>query len=118
MTPPAVGVVLDCADPEALAPFWAAALDYVRSGGVDQYVRLLPDGRPGFKLLLQQVAEPKTTKNRLHLDIDAPDIEAEANRLVGLGATRLRERPYIEHGTSWILLADPEGNEFCVCDAG
>ena len=51
----------------------------------------------------------------MHLDVHAADIEAEAARLVGLGATRTREAPFAEAGTSWILMADPEGNEFCVC---
>ena len=79
---------------------------------------LLPDGRPGPKLLLQQVPEPKTTKNRMHLDIDAVDIEAEATRLEALGARRVADDQLHEHGTSWILMTDPEGNEFCVCDGG
>ena len=51
----------------------------------------------------------------MHLDVHAADIEAEARRLVGLGATRLRDELFVETGTEWILMADPEGNEFCVC---
>jgi predicted enzyme related to lactoylglutathione lyase len=64
------------------------------------------------------VPEDKVAKNRMHLDIDTDDIEAEAARLEGLGATRVAAQPLHEHGTSWILMADPEGNEFCVCDGG
>jgi predicted enzyme related to lactoylglutathione lyase len=79
---------------------------------------LLPNGRPGPKLLLQRVPEAKSVKNRMHLDIDATDIEAEAARLEALGATRVQPDQVHEHGTSWILMADPEGNEFCVCDGG
>ncbi len=56
---PALGLVLDCHDPEALAPFWAAALGYVSLGSVENYVLLLPDGRLGPKLLLQRVPEDK-----------------------------------------------------------
>jgi predicted enzyme related to lactoylglutathione lyase len=113
-----IGLVLDCADPDALAEFWAPALGYVNLGSAGAYVALFPDGRPGPKLLLQRVEEPKAVKNRMHLDIEVPDIETEAARLVDLGATRVSEGPCAEHGSSWILMADPEGNEFCVCDAG
>lgn len=113
-----IGLVLDCADPEALAAFWAPALGYVNLGAAGAYVALFPDGEPGPKLLLQRVDEPKTVKNRMHVDIEVPDIEAEAARLVDLGATRVSEGPRREHGSAWILMSDPEGNEFCVCDAG
>jgi len=113
-----IGLVLDCQDPATLAAFWAGALDYVSVGEAGAYVMLLPDGRPGPKLLLQQVPEAKTVKNRMHLDIDATDIEAEATRLEALGAHRLAADPIHEHDTNWILMADPEGNEFCVCDGG
>jgi predicted enzyme related to lactoylglutathione lyase len=115
---PIMGLVLDCADPQRLAEFWAPALGYVSLGMAGSYAVLLPDGRPGPKLLLQQVPEPKRTKNRMHLDIEAPDIEGEAVRLEGLGAQRIQEEHVQEHGTTWILMTDPEGNEFCVCDGG
>ncbi|MGW3654186.1 VOC family protein [Streptomyces sp. NPDC005151] len=68
----------------------------------------------GRRLLFQRVPEPKTGKNRLHLDVHAgpEQRDAEAARLEGLGATRLRKVE--EPGGTWWLLADPEGNEFCV----
>ncbi|HEX6310873.1 MAG TPA: VOC family protein [Acidimicrobiia bacterium] len=114
-----IGLVLDCRDPEALAPFWSEALGYRTVGGAGSYVLLLPaDDRPGPQLLLQRVPEPKTAKNRMHFDIHTPDIEAETARLVALGASRVRDDPLSEHGTAWILMQDPEGNEFCVCDSG
>jgi predicted enzyme related to lactoylglutathione lyase len=113
-----LGLVLDCADPEKLAEFWAPALGYVKIGKAGAYVALLPDGTPGPKLLLQRVDEPKAVKNRMHLDIEVADIEAEAARLVELGATRISEGPCREHGSTWVLMTDPEGNEFCVCDGG
>jgi predicted enzyme related to lactoylglutathione lyase len=116
--PPTFGLVLDCEDAAVLAPFWAAALDYVEVGGAGAYVMLLPNDRPGPKLLLQQVGERKAVKNRMHLDIDASDIEAEAARLERLGARRAAPGQIAEHGTHWILMVDPEGNEFCVCDGG
>jgi len=113
-----IGLVLDCRDPAQLAEFWSEALGYVNVGDAGSYVLLLdPDGQSP-KLLLQGVPEDKTVKNRMHLDIDATDIEAEAARLEALGAQRVAGEPIHEHGTNWILMADPEGNEFCVCDGG
>lgn len=113
-----LGLVLDCHDPERLADFWAAALDYKRAGALGQYV-VLAAPEPGQpKLLLQQVPEPKTVKNRVHFDIEVPDIESESARLEALGATRTGPGAMSEHGFAWILMADPEGNEFCVCDGG
>jgi predicted enzyme related to lactoylglutathione lyase len=113
-----MGLVLDCADPEALAEFWAAALGYTKVGGAGSYVMLLPAEGDGPQLLLQQVAEAKAAKNRMHLDIHVADIAAEADRLAALGARRLETDPLEEHGTHWFLMADPEGNEFCICDSG
>jgi predicted enzyme related to lactoylglutathione lyase len=113
-----IGLVLDCHDPAGLAPFWAQALRYVELGGVENYVLLVPDGRPGPNLLLQQVPEAKATKNRMHLDIHIADIEGEAARLEQIGARRVENEHRSEHGSNWVLMADPEGNEFCVCDGG
>ncbi|MFL6154819.1 MAG: VOC family protein [Marmoricola sp.] len=115
MTDAKVGLVLDCTDPEALAAFWGPALGYANVGTFGVFVALLPDGRPGPKLLLQKVGEPKPGKNRMHLDLHADDVLVEVERLVGLGASRLDDEPQTEFGTSWIRMADPEGNEFCVC---
>ena len=118
-TPAKIGLVLDCADPARLATFWADALGYINVGSAGQYVALMPPhGSTSPKLLLQKVAEPKLAKNRMHLDIDAPDIEGEAARLTALGARRVRDDVCSEHGTNWVLMEDPEGNEFCVCDGG
>ncbi len=113
-----MGLVLDCADPDSQAAFWAAALRYERVGGVGSYVLLVPRDGLGPNLLLQKVPEPKTTKNRMHVDIEIADIEAEARRLEQLGARRLEPRARSEHGSNWFLMTDPEGNEFCVCDGG
>ena len=115
---PHFGLVLDCADPQRLAEFWAAALDYVNVGAAGAYVALYPRNGNGPKLLLQQVIDAKTSKNRMHIDIDAADIDAEADRLARLGAQRATASSCHEHGNSWIVMADPEGNEFCICDGG
>ncbi|WP_338702767.1 VOC family protein [Streptomyces sp. Q6] len=73
--------------------------------------------RPAPTLLLQHVPESKQGKNRMHLDLDfgTTDLVPEVNRLEQLGATRLSEE-LSEHGFRWIVVADPEGNEFCVFD--
>jgi predicted enzyme related to lactoylglutathione lyase len=119
-TPPdtTLALVLDAHDPEALAPFWAAALRYVIVGGAGNYLMLSPDGRPGPNLLLQRVPEDKAGKNRMHMDVHTPDVEGEATRLEALGARRLEDSPRQELGSTWVQMADPEGNEFCVCDGG
>ncbi|GAC1539030.1 MAG: VOC family protein [Acidimicrobiales bacterium] len=114
-----IGLVLDCEDPVALATFWAAALGYTTHGAVENYTLLRPaNGEAGPKLLLQRVSEAKGAKNRMHLDIEVADIEGEARRLEALGATRLMVDLKAEHGSHWIVMADPQGNEFCVCDGG
>ncbi|MBI2710358.1 MAG: VOC family protein [Actinobacteria bacterium] len=111
-------VVLDCADPEELSAFWAPALGYAVLGSVENYTLLAPPDGAGPQLLLQKVPEGKSAKNRMHLDLDVEDIEVEAQRLETLGAARLDATVHSEHGSSWLLMADPEGNEFCVCDSG
>ncbi|MDP8959923.1 MAG: VOC family protein [Actinomycetota bacterium] len=110
-----VVLVLDCHDPNAQAAFWAAALGYQPSPSSPPYVVLVPPEPGPPELVLQQVPEPKTVKNRMHLDIRIADIEAEAARLQRLGAKPISEQPIQEDGFRWIVMADPEGNEFCVC---
>lgn len=141
-------LVFDCADPHAIAAFWAEALHYEHEE-LDTFIRGLldaghvpeelttqvggklrwrelatirhpedpVDGRGaglGRRLLFQQVPEAKSVKNRLHLDLlVGPDaIDAEVERLVGLGATRVSEHD--DESGRWVLLADPEGNELDV----
>ncbi len=112
-----VDVALDCADVEAQAEFWAAALGYDRFGSGGQYRSLTaPPGAPGPKLVLQQVPEPRSVKNRMHLDLIVDDVDAEVARLEALGARRLGSDPVSELGITWVVMADPEGNEFCICD--
>jgi predicted enzyme related to lactoylglutathione lyase len=111
-----LSVVLDCSAPEKLAQFWAPALGYNDAGWEHEpYVILIGESLERPLLILQRVPEPKSGKNRLHIDLYADDIEAEATRLEGLAARRLKQEPYDEHDARWIVMADPEGNEFCVC---
>ncbi|HEY6738280.1 MAG TPA: VOC family protein, partial [Actinopolymorphaceae bacterium] len=110
-----LAVVLDCSDVERLADFWAAALGYAQGPAPETYFAVRPaDGASGIELLLQRVPETKIVKNRLHLDLRVPDLEAEVRRLVGLGATVRTDQPLEEDGWTWHILADPEANEFCV----
>jgi len=138
-----VQVVIDCADPSRLAAFWALALGYqeqappegfaswedaLRAWGVpeDQWnsrsAVVDPDG-VGPRLFFQQVPEGKVVKNRVHLDINAATgvadpnerrrvVDAEVARLTDAGASTLREMD--ERGEHWVVMQDPEGNEFCV----
>jgi predicted enzyme related to lactoylglutathione lyase len=110
----AIHIVLDCADPKRLAEFWSKALGYEIRGFAEQW-GLLGGPRDGDVFLLQQVPEPKSGKNRMHIDVTAADIEAKAKELEGLGARRLSAEPLHQFASTWIVMADPEGNEFCVC---
>jgi len=109
-------VTLDCADPHRLAPFWAEALRYHANPYRAPYLTLTdPTGRSP-ELVLQKVPEPKQGKNRVHLDLFGNDIEAEARRMESLGARRLSKEPVLgPTGDRWIVMADPDGNEFGVC---
>jgi hypothetical protein len=103
--------VVDAHDPAALGRWWADALGWVVvDDSPDEFeIRPAPDRLPG--LLFVQVPEAKTIKNRLHPDFRPADQAAEVERLVGLGARRVDVG---QVQSSWVVLADPEGNEFCV----
>ena len=110
-------LVLDCRDPQALADFWCAVLGYRRLGEEDGAVEIGPaEGFGGLAptLVLSPSGTPKTAKLPLHLDVSPTDRDQadELQRLLGLGA-----RP-VDVGQrdtdSWHVLADPEGNEFCL----
>jgi hypothetical protein len=107
-------VVIDCADHGAVVDFWAAAFGYARRDVNDQYVALVPPEREAGRppLLFQKVPEAKIVKNRVHLDVRGESMSAEVERLGALGASFVAERSL---GTiRWTVMADPEGNEFCV----
>jgi len=125
MTVTVASITVDCADALVVGTFWSAALDRPLDPGASGdfaaidfagrrdaagWAPLAPDDQPTW--LFVRVPEPKTAKNRLHLDVAAADVEAEVVRLVGLGATRVADVD--EYGYTWTVLADPEGNEFCV----
>ena len=105
-------IVVDAEDPARLARWWAAALGYVivTDQPPDEVeIRRTPDQLPG--LLFTAVPEAKKGKNRLHIDLRPDDQEAEVERLIDMGA---RYADIGQGDVSWVVLADPEGNEFCV----
>src|SRR3954468_4532967 len=137
-------VTFDCADPGALAAFWAEVLGYrldeppegfatwdeaLDAWGVPPELRNSrsavhdPEGK-GPRLFFQQVPEGKTVKNRVHLDVRAAPglegddrmaaLEAESERLVALGATRVQRHEPGGVSAGHIVMQDPEGNEFCL----
>ena len=104
-------VVIDCAAPPVLARFWAGVLGGEPQRRDDDWWYLDP---PGWtRLALQRVPEPKTVKNRLHLDVLVEDIAAATRQAEALGATPVGP---VHHGTagSFQVLLDPEGHEWCL----
>jgi len=115
--PPTVHICIDCVDPEALAPFWAAALGYEIGTTLpgETYLLLVPPDASYPGVYLQKVPEGKLVKNRLHLDLRVPDADGLIRRLEALGASRLGEPRSGSACAWWQVMADPVGNEFCVC---
>ena len=123
-------IVIDCSDLDRSAAFWSGVLGCtsrppstgLASAGsastapasTAPYRSLQPESGVGIDVLLQRVPDVKRQKNRLHLDLRTPDLDAEVGRVTGLGATLLTSEPVTEDGWSWHILADPDGNEFCV----
>ncbi|HUY50672.1 MAG TPA: VOC family protein [Streptosporangiaceae bacterium] len=103
---------IDSHDPRALARFWSAALDQPVLLEADDEVVVGADLQAYPGLCFLPVPEGKTVKNRLHIDLAPDDQDAEVARLEALGARRVDvgQGPDV----SWVVLADPEGNEFCV----
>ncbi len=113
---PVAHLVIDCADAEAVAPFWCAVFGLEQRWRMGQFLGLEDPKGERWGVILQQVPEPKTVKNRVHVDLATPDLEAEAGRVVALGGRRIVERR--EGPAHWIVVADPEGNEFCLTEVG
>ncbi len=136
MEPGRLQITFDCLDPARAGTFWAAALgypapdvegwhDFLRSQGraeEDLNATFAIEDPAGVRprMFFQRVPEPKSVKNRVHLDLAAPatassdraeGIDAFAERLTALGGTRLRA---VKEGGYFVVMADPEGNEFCV----
>jgi predicted enzyme related to lactoylglutathione lyase len=110
-------ITFDCDDTLAVARFWSAALDRpIDPEPTPFFASIAKDDRGVPSWFFVKVPEPKTAKNRCHVDLEATDraaVQAEVERLTGLGATVVRT-PKEEWGAYWATLQDPEGNEFCV----
>lgn len=111
---------MDAIDPSRTASFWEAALGWRRTFEADDEVVLEPPaGSPedgvSPDLIFLRVPESKSVKNRIHLDLRPDDQNAEVNRLQGLGARHVDVGQ--DDQASWVVLADPDGNEFCVLRA-
>jgi catechol 2,3-dioxygenase-like lactoylglutathione lyase family enzyme len=111
-----LNVTFDCADPGSIARFWAAVTGWTlhqqhQQSGPEEY-SVEPPAEGGLRLYFVGVPEPKVVKNRIHLDVIPPGgQQQEIARLVELGAAVIDDQPA---GAPWVILADPEGNEFCV----
>lgn len=111
-----ISVVLDCADAVKLAAFWTAAIGYVQVAADGEFIGLQdPYGRLPT-LVLQRVPERKMVKNRMHLDLFSDDFDQHLIRLKELGATVVTPEHREPDGMRLVVLADPEGNEFCLLD--
>jgi predicted enzyme related to lactoylglutathione lyase len=108
-------VVIDAHDPKRLAEWWAEALGWQVVFEAPTEVAVAKDESTYPGLVFVPVPESKTVKNRLHVDLAPDDRDAEVDRLEKLGAQRVDIGQPPE--TTWVVLADPEGNEFCVLSA-
>jgi predicted enzyme related to lactoylglutathione lyase len=105
-------LAIDCNDPERLAAFWLAVFDWcIVSRDDDGAVQIGPVDQPDVRLSFEFVPGAKNGKNRLHLDLSPSDQATELDRLIGLGAT---QADIGQGDVPWVVLADPEGNEFCL----
>jgi hypothetical protein len=110
---------IDCRDAYALSEWWKGVIGYTdvpddpNEPGHEEC--MIVDQASGHRLLFIEVPDPKSVKNRLHLDLVPTDVtrDAEVERVLALGAVQRSDlrRP---DGTGWVVLADPEGNEFCI----
>ena len=105
-------VTFDCAEPIAMAAFWSAALGRPVDDGASEYFASIGMAGEPTRWLFIKVSEAKTAKNRMHIDFASSDSAADVERLVGLGATKVGDHD--EWGHRWTVMADVEGNEFCV----
>ena len=110
-------IQIDCRDPRRLAAFWGGVFGLEVGntlGEPPHYVGLAKVGPDYPYVSFQYVPEPKTVKNRLHFDIRVDDIEQATTQIEALGGRRLPLEDFQEYGFHWRVMADPEGNEFCL----
>ncbi|TDC75232.1 VOC family protein [Actinomadura sp. 7K507] len=114
VTPKVGNIVIDCADLDAMAAFWGGLLGMKTTDVSDDWLDLERLGGNGPLLSFQRVPEAKTIKNRLHLDLDVPDIQLAGRHAESLGATAATA-PLGDPAAPFRVWRDPEGNEFCFC---
>ena len=105
-------VVVDAFDPPRLGRWWAEVLDYRVEREDPDEVHVVPADDAHPRLVFLQSPEAKAAKNRLHIELDPDDRDAEAERLVNMGARHVDVGQAPD--ATWVVLADPEGNEFCL----
>ncbi|MCU1445932.1 VOC family protein [Cryobacterium sp.] len=110
--PSRTDVAIDCSDENAVRPFWRVGLGYRESGPADDRELLDPRGT-GPRVWFQHMEIQRTERNRIHLDVYVPvaDCEERVQDIIDVGGVLLTD----EHAPDWWVLADPEGNELCVC---
>ena len=105
-------LIVDALDPERLGRWWAEVLDHRVESVTPEEVVVGPDVDGHPRLIFLRHPDAKNAKNRLHLDLRPDDLDAEIERLVNMGAR------HVDVGqpddAAWVVLADPEGNEFCI----
>lgn len=104
-------VTIDCADPRRVADFWAALLNFKITFEDEDEVVIEQEDEAGTALLFGRVPDAKNVKNRIHFDLNPDDQQEEVRRAKSLGAT---EVDIGQSDVTWVVLADPEGNEFCI----
>lgn len=108
-------ITFDCTDPDRLAQWWGTVVDGAVNPVVPgEFVVVVQDSGPN--LGFQHVDDPTPGKNRVHLDLAAPALEQEVERLVSLGAVETGRHDFGEE-FQWVVFADPDGNAFCVAAA-
>ena len=105
-------IIVDCLDNERLASFWGEVLGLEITNRSHPYVDLAASANGAPVISFQQVAEPKITKNRLHLDVKVADLEVATERIQAIGGRLVQE--CFEDPFEWRIMADPEDNEFCI----
>ena len=105
-------VMIDCHDPDALFEFWGALTGVEAAQRYPDYIFTSKLDGNNIRLAFQRVPEEKTVKNRVHLDMTHPDPEALIARIEGLGGSRVQDHQVGDF--HWTVMADPEGNEFCI----
>ena len=116
--PEAIGrlhwIVIDTVDPERIAPFWCALLGVRERGWFgDDYLMLTTDGGAP-PVAFQRVPEAKSVKNRLHVDLAVEDLDGAFAQIVASGGSAVSDILEMPGGYRWRVMADPEGNEFCI----